>query len=378
MFAGVLTAQLALAGDDASGARPGAGAPVLEWKPVLQIRTGMESESAGGNAWFAIVSGRVGLDAERKALRMRLSLAHSASWSLSGVPSASVPTFGEAWVRWSPPISSALALEFTGGLQPIEWDSGAVLGDDDLRLLGSFPAAGRLRLRAAPWELDLATGLVAESQALATSGAPAAAPFHALRFGAGRDNPAAAWSASGVVLVVESADPLITGGVTASTSLGRLRASADGYLQPTTAGSAAMGGAQFGWALGDDARVLVAGRLDWLGGGDSPAFQRPLADTHQRFGWLGLFDDGAEYSGSGSLDAALLTEATVAPQLRCSLALHHLWTAPADPLGVELDADIRWFLSPLAALHLRGGALLPWSEGAHLAIQGAVTIDAAL
>ncbi len=371
MFAGLLSAQFALAGDDASGARPGAGAPVLEWKPVLQIRMGMEGGSAEGDAGSYVISGRVGLDAERKALHMRMSLAETASWSLSGVATTSVPTLGEAWVRWSPPISSALALELTGGIQPIEWDSGAVLGDDDIRLRGSFPAAARLRFRAAPWELDVVSGLAAsESGTL---------PFHGVRLGAGRDNPAAAWSANGVLLVVESAgDPLITGGVAAATSLGRLRASADGYLQPTTSGSATMAGAQVGWALGDDARVLVAGRLDWLGGGDSPAFQRPLADTYQRFGWLGLFDDGAEYGGSGSLDASLITEAMIAPQLRCAVALHHLWTAPSEPLGAELDADLRWFVSPLAALHLRGGALLPWSERTEVAIQGAVTIDAAL
>lgn len=389
MFAGLLSITLAFAGEDATGARPGLGAPVLEWKPVLELRTGFEAglstPGSGGQAWT--VAGRVGIDAERKALRARLTLGGEAAWLGGDTGWSKDATLAEAWARWSPPISSALGLEFTGGLQPLEWDDGAVLGDDDLRLDASFPVAGRIRIRALPWELDLLTGFAAVVPPLPDEGAERVThPFHALRFGAGRDNPSSAWSAGAVAVLLDPSDstelavrePFLTTGVTASVALGRLRASADGYLQPTAGVPAPMASGQLGWAIGDDARVVLAGRLDWLGGGDSPVFLRPQADTERRFGWLGLFDDDGDFYGKGALDSSFCAKATIAPPLRLDAALHHLWDGTGEPLGGELDADLKWYFSPLAAVHLRGGAFVPWSTDESVRIQSAVTIDASL
>lgn len=390
MFAGLLNFTLAFAGEDATGARPGLGAPVLEWKPVLELRTGFEVgysslPELAGEAWK--VAGRVGIDAERKALRARLSLGARATWLGEEATWSEDATLAEAWVRWSPPISSALGLEFTGGLQPVEWDEGAVLADDDLRLDGAFPFAGRVRIRALPWEMDLASGFAYVVPPVPEEGSVLVTrPFHAIRLGAGRDNPSSAWSAGAIAVLldpIDSADlagrdPFMTTGVTASAALGRLRVSADGYLQPTTGAPAPMASGQLGWALGDDARVVLASRFDWLGGGDSPVFYRPQADTQRRFGWLGLFENRGAFYGRGAMDAALTANATIAPALRLDAAFHHLWDGTGVPLGGELDADLKWYFSPLAAVHLRGGAFTPWSNGDPVRIQGAVTIDASL
>ncbi|GDX79284.1 hypothetical protein LBMAG42_10950 [Deltaproteobacteria bacterium] len=387
MFAGLLAVQLALAGDDATGARPGLGAPVLEWKPVLELRTGVESELTlpdGGGSDLFTLAGRLGLEAQRKSLRLRLSLADSVVWHPIGITLTDGPRFGEAWAGWSVPLSSALGLEFSGGIQPLEWDDGAVLGDDDLRLEGNFPLAGRVRVRALPWELDAITGMAVQHDRFGSDWSSA---FHALRLGAGRENPSAAWKVGAVFLLVNTWEsdvyalersPLLTTGLTASAAVGRVRASADGYLQPTVGAPAPMASGQLGWALGDDARVVLSGRFDWLGGGETPTFLRPLADTHQRFGWLGLFDDTGLRSGAGALDAALTAKATIAPPLRLDAAVHHLWDGAGEPLGGELDADLKWYFSPLAAVHVRGGAFVPWSNDETVRIQSAVTIDASL
>ena len=373
-------------GEDPTGARPGAGAPVLEWAPVLELRTGVETWPATPRVWFPVAA-RVGIDAERKALEARVSI-QGAAVVLDNGPGLSGVALGEAWARWSPPISSAMGVEVTLGRQRLEFDDGSLVGDDDERRLANFPLAGRATLRAAPWQLDVVSGFTHGAAALTPAGMVRAgssgSPFHFARLGAGRANADTSWSVAGLGLVLPGdplpadRDPFGTVGLRFDVSQKRFRVGGDAYLQPTTGGSASMGGGRVGWAFGDDARAVLWASLDHLGGGSSPVFLRPMADTASRFGWLGALDAGQLRYGEGALDAALRLQARLAPPLRFEGAVHHFWDGSGTPRAGELDGDLRWYFSPLASLHLRGAIEVPWERSDGIQLRSAVVIDAAL
>lgn len=383
MLAGLLIAAAAAA--DPTGARPGAGAPELTWAPVLDLRAGIDAEgdTAANVPVVASTRARVGVELARKVLTARVTVAGEV-WG-PGSPGSPAPAvgagLGEAWVRGALPLSSAIGLDVTAGVQPVDVDGGVILGDDDERLDGRFPLAGRLHIRALPWDVDwVSAAYPASADPADTRGER---PFHALRVAAGRDNPVWAWHVGGLALLVDPGgvstppDHAVdtTFGLHGDTSLARVRLRADGYVQPTDDGPAWCGGGDLGYALGDDDRVELAGRLDVLSGGAAPTFLRPFADTRARFGWVGLFDADGPHARGGALDAAFVTTAIIAPQLRFSGAAHHFWTGDGTPLGPELDADLRWYWSPLATVHLRGGAFLPWSTPDAVRIDTAATID---
>ncbi|MSQ01666.1 MAG: hypothetical protein EXR71_07205 [Myxococcales bacterium] len=381
----LLTLGLARA-EDPTGARPGAGAPVLVWSPVLELRSGVETWPEDDLVSFPLAV-RLGIDGERKALAARVSVQGAAVVELGGAREAGL-TVGEAWVRWSPPISSALGVDVTLGRQRLEFEDGAVVGDDDLRRAASFPLAARATFRALPWQLDVVSGFsngaADRNPGAAGTAAGDGAPFHTARLAAGRANADTSWSVAGIGLVMTDdglpaeRDPFGTVGLRFDVSQKRFRVGGDAWLQPTTAGPATMGGGRLGWTFGDDGRAVLWAALDHLGGGDSPVFLRPMADTASRFGWLGAHDAGQPHAGEGALDAAFVVEATLAPPLRVHGALHHLWDGSGSPRAGELDVELRWYLSPLASLHLRGAVEVPWVEGDGIRLRSAVVIDATL
>ncbi len=372
--------------EDPTGARPGAGAPVLEWAPVLELRAGVEGWGWAPGVWFP-VSARLGIEAERKALAARVSVQAAAEVSVDGDGETGV-VLGEAWARWSPPISSALGVDVTIGQQRLEFDDGSLVGDDDNRRMANFPKAVRATFRAAPWQLDLASGFTHGPAGLTPArmvqAAGPGAPFHFARLGAGRANADTSWSVAGIGLVLAGdglpadRDPFGTVGLAFDVSQKRFRVGGDAYLQPTTGGPASMGGGRIGWAFGDDARAVLWVSLDHLGGGASPVFLRPMADTASRFGWLGALDVGQLRYGEGALDAALRLQARLAPPLRFEGAVHHFWDGSGTPRAGELDGDLRWYFSPLASLHLRGAIEVPWERSDGIQLRSAVVIDAAL
>ncbi len=380
-------------GEDPTGARPGAGAPVLEWSPVLELRAGVERLPLNDHILFPIAA-RLGIDAERKALAARVSIQAAAVADDFENGQAGL-ALSEAWVRWSPPISSAMGVDVTLGQQRFEFDDGSVVGDDDERLMANFPLAARATLRALPWQLDVASGFspgTAGQTPLAMAGGKTLAdpdekpssgiPFHLARLGGGRANADTSWSAAGIGLLMtgerasEDGAVLGTVGVSVDVSQKRFRVGGDAWLQPSAAGPATMGGGRVGWAFGDDARAVLWASVDHLGGGSSPVFLRPMADTASRFGWLGALDQA--HFGEGALDGALRLQAKLAPPLRFEGALHHFWDGSGSPRSVEFDGDVRWYFSPLASLHLRGAIEVPWVESDGIQLRSAVVIDAAL
>ena len=372
MFAGILSAALVVR------AMAAEGEPVLVWKPVLQMRVGggTEAFSLPADAPYFGVTARVGVAGSRGVLDARATLLGSyqvpsnpaGEWRASGT----VATLGEAWVRWTPRLSDALGVRVDAGLLPLEVGTGSVVGNDDLELTGRFPPTARVALRAAPWELEAAGGFTA-----ADAPFTGAAPFALAHLGLGRENPVNRYQVDAIALSIgESSNraAVSTFGVSASTDLNRVRIAGEGSVQPTSAGLAWLAGGRAGYALGDDNRVVLSALADTLSGGDEPAFTRPMADTHLRFGWLGRWDDTGDLAGSDALDAGGAITATIAPQLRLEGQALHLWTGGA-PLGPEIDADLKWYWSPLATLHLRGSALRPWSEADPVRIATAVTLD---
>ncbi len=386
MLAGLLIGAAFAA--DPTGARPGAGAPELVWTPVFELRAGLDGTGTDGVStdfgWSTRT--RIGLQLDRKVLTARASVAAGLGGpALPDVDATSARTYltlGEAWARYSLPLSSAMGLDATVGRQLVDVDDGVLLGDDDHRLLARLPVALRVHVRAAPWDVDWFSGLYPDFPGAPTSTATGYA-FHALRVGAGRENPAWTWHLSGLGLLTDStgvdplrAEPLrATVGLRGDTDLDRVRLRADAWTQPGTDGLAWMAGGQGGYALGDDARVELALRFDVLSGGEDPQFHRPLADTQSRFGWLGWFDEGAAPTADGVTDVALVCDAVIAPQLRFSAAAHHFWLGGGVPYAPELDGDLRWYWSPLAALHLRGAAMRGWAGTDGWAIDTEASVD---
>ncbi len=346
--------------EDPSGARPGLGPPVLTWSPVVQLVGGVSAPADADTRLFA--SGRVGIEAERKVLTARLSVRATTAWGPDAEGRGAV-TLGEAWARYRPPISSALGAELTLGVQPLEFDGGVLVGDDDAWRTAELPLAARAQLRAVPWTVDIvsayAPGAAAREAEVGRTTPFSGHEAHLVRVAAGRDHADTAWEVSGLVLALPRAEPDTarpwTVGSSGGVQLRRIRLGADAYLQPTGTDLAWFGELRAGWAFGDEARVVLWGGGDLLSGGPTPAFRRPLADRRARLGWLGRFDDEGARGGDGAADAWLRLDATLAPQLRTQLAAHHLWDGAGGALGPELDATVAWYWSPLAALRLAAG-----------------------
>lgn len=373
MFAAVLS--LSAMASDPSGARPGAGAPELTSVPLAELRVGAEIEPAS-TATFGVAA-RGGLEVERKVLKARLSLQASKVWGLDAEPAMGSigAEIGEAWLSWSPPISSALGITTTAGVQRVEFDDGLLIGADDRRGNARFPLAGRATLRASPWVLD---GLVG----LASGPAPVAAgpevlprtPFAAGRLAVGRDNPVWRWevAATALRLYDDGESGSFTGGVVATAGLNRVRLDTGALLQDGSSHPGLLARGRAGFAMGDESRVVLWAGVLARGTEENPGFTRPLGTTDTYAGWLGLL------KREGVLrDAFLDLDATLAPSLRFTTEAHHFWV-DGVALGPELDVDLTWYWSPLAALRLRGSALTPWSSAQPVELAGALTFEASV
>jgi hypothetical protein len=373
VFHALLTA-VALA-DDPSGARPGAGAPELVWTPLLDVRTSAEGAQRGDTSRAHLsAAGRVGVELERKVLRARLSVQAAQAWEAEGGSAGGgTASLGEAWLSFTPPISSAIGMSASAGIQPVEVDEGLLIGADDRRRTAHFPLAGRLSLRAVPWRFEGVLGLSAGPDPGLTGGPiEDRTPFAAGRLSLGRENPVWRWevAATALQLMSEPDGGGLTGGLTATAGLNRVRLDLAAYLQEGESAPGVFVRARAGLSMGEESRaVLRAGFLS-RGTAENPAFQRPLATQDAHGGWLGLLDEEAVVR-----DAFLDLEATLAPPLRLHAQAHHFWL-DGTPLGPELDLDLAWYWSPLAALRLRGSALTPWSADEPVRLAGALSLEA--
>ena len=72
-----------------------------------------------------------------------------------------------------------------------------------------------------------------------------------------------------------------------------------------------------------------------------------------------------------------MLSATLAPPLRLTAEAHHFWVGD-NAYGPEADVDLAWYWSPLAALRLRGSALVPWDDADPTAFSGVATLELAV
>jgi hypothetical protein len=286
---------------------------------------------------------------------------------------------GEAWLSWSPPLSSALGLTTAAGVQPLDYDGGVLIGTDDRRLTARLPLAGLLVIRAEPWRLD---GLVG----LASGPAPTVSELGAehedrIRFGGarlsiGRENPVWAWEVAATALEADdgTADGRLTAGVASTADLNRVRLDGAAFFQEGAASVGVLARGRAGLALGDESRVVVWAGFLARGTDTNPTFARPLGTRGRFGGWAGLLDR----DGTGALrDAFVDLDATLAPPLRLTAEAHHHWL-DGGAFGPELDLDLVWYWSPLGALRLRGSALVPWAEAAPVELGGTLTLEGSL
>lgn len=376
MLHALLTATALAA--DASGARPGAGPPELRWSPLLDLRTSAEGASVGESASAQVgAAGRVGVEVERKVLKARLSLQLSQDWAVDGSPGGGSggAELGEAWLSFSPPISSAMGLSATAGVQPLEYDAGLLIGSDDRRRTARFPLAGLLSVRAVPWRLDGMVGLGGgPAPEVPGPEVEARTPFAAGRLSVGRENPVWRWeiAATALQLLPDTDEALLTAGLTATAGLNRVRLDAAAFVQEGESAPAILARGRAGIAMGEENRLVLRAGFMARGTDENPGFIRPLGTSDVLGGWLGTLDREAPLR-----DGFLDLEATLAPPLRLHAEAHHFWEGGAA-LGPELDLDLTWYWSPLAALRLRGSALTPWSSAEPTRLAGALTFEASV
>jgi len=362
-----------------------AEAPVLEWRPVVQAQAlALWSHDQLYNLG---VGGRVGIEANRRALTARVSMgARLYPWLDGGITNAVPPVdstaeLSEAWIGLDPYISEALVIHLAAGLQPVEFNEGRLVGRQDQWLSASFPLAARLHLGAAPWSIDAVAGY-------REGGDVWAYPWWAVRAGAGRERPSGSWQvdvlATDVDLDVVTApgvpvdDDIAAAGVYARVDVSRLRTRADAYVQPFREGGvAAMGGARLGWALGGDSRVVLGGAVEGGTGEEdgSGRFLNPWGNVEAAVGANARYPLGMSVFVPGTVGVGAFADMVVTPGLRVDAAAWNYHFADLDPYGAELDGDARLFFGPFAWLRFRGSLFLPWDSPGTVYSSAALSLD---
>lgn len=371
--------------------------PRLTAEPTLGVRVGETlSTIASVPSWDSDVAARVGVNVERRALTARASFSADARWSFddsTGAGTATLPYLSEAWIGLNPAISESLVVKFWVGRQAVQFHEGRILGTADRNLRGDFPDVARISLRAAPWEFEAIGGadidesgtILLESTDIAGESPRAvvgavATPLLYLRAGASRDTPTAHWVADlvyGTTNADHDEEDEHTIGLYGKADAGRVRARLDAYFQPFSESTAWLAGARTGWAIGDDARVVlgIMGDARSGAGESSRPFTRPAYDSGVDFGWINLWEPGSTLGNGGVWATGIYTEAKVVPSLRLEAGLQHAAAIENDFQALQVQADLRWWLTPLSAVHVRSAVLMPYSAGDSVLTCTAISLD---
>ena len=399
--------------------------PTTEWKPVLESRAAVEiiafgdtptvpaqgtgvtdSESSESQVFahgFFDVAARVGAQVQRRALTARVTVAADGYWythydeALEEVYTgwATVPYLSEAWVDLDPKISESLETSFRVGRQPLQFHEGRIIGRDDRTLRGDFPDAARALLRGDPLQVeviagaDVDVGTESDVQATEQDSEPrevfsvTATPLVLVRAGVTRENPATHWVADAIFTTAwtESGERRIdTVGAYAKADVGRIRSRVDLYVQPYELAPAWLGGARLGWAIGDDARVVlgVLGEARSAEGGGTLGFTRPWRSTGEDFGQLDLYEPDDVFGLDGVADTAVYAEAKVVPSLRIDSQAHVLSGLETDARQAEIDADVHWWFTPHAHLRVRSAVNIPLANPDEVRSLTSISLDLAI
>lgn len=400
--------------------------PKTEWKPVLESRAAVEvfgfnvaaippeflvpgAEVAdenldiAGYSYFDLAA-RMGAEVQRRALSARITIASDGHWYARRNSDgdlvhtggwATVPYLSEAWVNLNPKISESLETSVRVGRQPVQFHEGRILGRDDRTLRGEFPDAARVLLRGDPLQVEVIGGADVNATTIRSVVATEpdseprlaseliATPLLFARTGLSRENPATHWVADAVFAtawVAEDERKLDTVGFYGKLDTGRVRSRLDVYAQPDEQASAWLGGAKLGYAIGDDARVVlgVLGEARSAEGGGTRAFTRPWRNTGEDFGLLDLYEPDDVYGTDGVVDTAAYTEAKVVPSLRIDGEVHLLSALASSQKQAEIDADIHWWLTPHAQLRLRSAFNVPFATSPEVRSLTSISLDLAI
>lgn len=360
-----------------------AEAPVLEWAPLLRLDSGLSSSQGPVSEVERVaLAGRVGMEASRRALTARVSVAGETDLRLEedGASAGSGELrLSEAWAKLDPYISEALLVHLTIGQQAVEFNEGRVVGAQDIAARGQFPVAARLHLTAAPWSTDAVIGWRSEG--------PPEYPWWAARVGAGRERSQQRWQVDLVATGASRGDDgaTLTAGTYAVVEQGRVRGEGDAYIQDWAATSrlGAAGGARLGWAFGGDARVVAGGAVEGATAesDDTVPFARPWGDLEDAVcpvarlvrGGIPAGHDGA--LEDGCVGGGAFFEAIVTPGLRVEAGALHYADAEGWATGAEFDLDARLYFGPYAWLRQRAGAFFPYDPAEPVSITAALSLD---
>ena len=389
MSAGTARAQVAPAAPDAVA--------VGDWKltPVAEarIRGEYRHDLDTGDRGLLLERARLGADAERGPVEMRIVLQDSRLWNLGGgsdaigQPGPLAQTGAqEAWVEAH--TSSAHPSFVRVGRQAVTWGEGRLLGASDWSPTGRSLDAVRGRLVVGNWGFE---ALAASLSDPVTPGGSPLAPAYGELVGARVEwalDPLFAVDLYGLARFAQL-DPAasLEGSVRGETYTPSLRLHGDAHGWTW----AAEGALQLGRAVG-----FVEDRLAWAtaghvayafehvllspsvllgssyasgdhGGSTYGAFDPMLPDTHRWYGAMDLFAWSNEIEGNARVAIVPWTDAQAAVEYRYARMVEAggSWrsdnlvtiappTANGDlELGHEIDATLRW--SPWVPLELSAG-----------------------
>lgn len=324
--------------------------PPLTWAPVLDLRSRALLGAEDG-AWSGELAqrARAGLGAERGAVSARVSFQAVRAWSDEAPTSVDL---AEGWARFEGDLSPNVGAALTIGRQPLTVHEGRLVGDHGWTMDGLFLDAVRAELWLAPFEIEYAN-----ARRFLTAGEDAfGLGLNLVRVGLGREGPVSRWRGD-LVSVIDSrgAEPVSTSGLYARFDVGRWRSSAEGYVQVYGAEVGTLAAARLGWVLGPDERWTVSGGVDALSGTDAGsaivAFDPVLGNPRTFYGALDRWSTPEGNGERGLVDTDIAVELRPSPAWRLQLAARRLWTATdgAD-LGAEVDAGLRWWITPFGAL----------------------------